>query len=277
MAKKKFFDAMASDINRGDYLMSIKESEKQKNNVMLSIIIPTLNEEEGIAKVICSIPKEIKDQSEVIVVDVSADLTPIIAERLGAKVIRAEIKGKGRQMRKGVEHSQGEILIFLDGDGTDPPQYIPKLLEKLEEADLVLGCRSMGNFRTDDKSMRRVFKVYGFFIRPLFRLINFKASDPLAGFRVIRKKDWQKLDLESNDFKIETEMNIKVMKQGFVVKEVAIPHLKRCGGGLKASKLVYNPRQWFEISKTFFKYLEEEKLTSRIKNLELKVRSKFKI
>ncbi len=165
---------------------------------MLSIIIPTLNEEEGIAKVICSIPEEVRSQSEVIVVDVSTDYTPIIAERLGAKVIRAEKKGKGRQMRQGAENSQGEILIFLDGDGTDPPQYIPKLLKELKTTDLVLGCRSMKEFETDDKSMRRVFRVYGFFIKPLFRLIGFNASDPLAGFRAIRKKDWQKLNLESN-------------------------------------------------------------------------------
>jgi len=76
---------------------------------MLSIIIPTLNEEEGIAKVICSIPEKIRRQSEVIVVDVSTDSTPIIAERLGAKVIREKRKGKGRQMRRGVKESTGEI------------------------------------------------------------------------------------------------------------------------------------------------------------------------
>ncbi len=243
----------------------------------LSIIIPTLNEEEGIAKVICSIPEKIRKQSEVIVVDVSTDCTPIIAKRLGARVIRAKRKGKGRQMRQAAEQANGEILIFLDGDGTDPPQYIPKLLKELEGVDLVLGCRSMKKFKTDDNYMRRVFKVYGFFVQNLFRLISFKASDPLAGFRAIRKKDWQKLKLISNDFKIETEMNIKAMKQGLAIKEVAIPHLKRCGGGLKASKLVYNPEQWFEISKIFFNHFKEEKLKSRIKNLELKIKSKFKI
>ncbi len=243
---------------------------------MLSIIIPTLNEEEGIAKVLCSIPEQIRKESEIIVIDVSNDLTPIIAERLGAKVIKAKKKGKGRQMRQAAEQANGEILIFLDGDGTDPPQYIPKLLKELQEANLVLGCRSMKKFKIDDKYMRRIFKVYGFFIQNLFRLIGFKVADPLAGFRAIRKKDWQKLELTSNDFKIETEMNIKAMKQGLVIKEVAIPHLKRCGGGLKASKLTHNPEQWFEISKIFFEHFKEEKLKSRIKKLESKLKSIFK-
>ncbi len=245
---------------------------------MLSIIIPTLNEEEGIAKVICSIPEKIRKQSEVIVVDVSDDMTPIIAERLGAKVIRIDKKGKGRQMRIGVKESRGEILIFLDGDGTDPPQYIPKLLKELKNAHIVLGCRYMKDFKADDKNLRRIFKVYGFFITRLFRLIDFKISgDPLAGFRIIRRKDWDRLNLESDDFKIETEMNIKAMKQEFIIKEIPIPHLKRCGGGLRASKLVFNPQQYFEISKLFFKYFKEEKLKSKIKKLELILKSKFKI
>lgn len=243
---------------------------------MLSIIIPTLNEEEGIAKVLCSIPNEIKKQSEVIVVDVSTDNTPIIAEKLGAKVIIEEKKGKGRQMRKGVKASKGEILVFLDGDGTDPAEYIPKLLKKLEEAELVLGCRSSKRFKQDDGIMREAFRVYGFFVPPLFHLIDFKVSDPLAGFRAIRRKDWDRLDLKSDDFEIETEMDIKAMKEGFTIKEVAIPHLKRCGG-LRKSKFAYSPDQWFEISKIFLKYFNDKKIKPKIRDWELKLKSKINI
>src|SRR5947207_215170 len=105
----------------------------------ISIIIPTLNEEEGIAKVICSIPQEIRKISEVLVVDASDDLTTVIAQNLGVRVLKSTRRGKGWQMRHGVEESKGEILIFLDGDGTDPADYIPRLLKKLEKADLVLG------------------------------------------------------------------------------------------------------------------------------------------
>ncbi len=194
---------------------------------MISIIIPTLNEEEGIAKVICSIPEEIRKKSEVIVVDVSDDMTSIIAERLGAKVIRSDKKGKGYQMRKAVKESKGDILIFLDGDGTDPPQYIPKLLKELKSANLVLGCRYLKDFEIDDKKLRNIFKIYGFFITRIFRLIGFKCSgDPLAGFRAIRRKDWDRLNLETDDFKIETEMNMKEVKAGFNIKEVNINNIK---------------------------------------------------
>lgn len=248
------------------------------SKIKLSIIIPTLNEEEGIAKVICSIPENVMKQSETIVVDFSTDYTPIIAKRLRARVLRGKAKGKGRQMREAVKESRGEILIFLDGDGTDPPEYIPKLVKKLEDgADLVFGCRSMKNFKTDDKALRNLFKVYGFFMTSLFHLIDLKIDgDPLAGFRAIRRKDWDRLDLKSNGFEIETEMNIKAVKKGFVIKGVAIPHLKRCGG-LRKSKFAYNPKEWFKISNILLKYFKDDKLKPKIKNWELELKSRFKI
>ncbi|ATZ61754.2 MAG: glycosyltransferase family 2 protein [Methanosarcinales archaeon Met12] len=236
-----------------------------------SIIIATKNEEEAIAKVLCSIPEEVAKYSETIVVDSSTDYTPIIAERLGAKVIKESRKGKGRAMKKGVKSSKGDVLIFLDGDGTDPPEYTPKLIKKLNNSDLVLGCRSMECFETDDKMMRQIFRVYGFFVRPLFYLVGFKVSDPLAGFRVIRRKDWDKLDLKSNDFEIEAEMNVKATNEGFVVKELAIPHLKR-GGGLRKSKLITNPKMWFRIMNVVLKYIKDEKLKVRLEDLREKLK-----
>ncbi len=221
---------------------------------MLSIIIPTLNEEEGIAKVICSIPESIREKSEVIVVDVSDDYTPIIAEKLGVKVIKVKKRGKGRQMRIAVKESKGDVLIFLDGDGTDPPQYIPKLLERLKTANLVLGCRSFRSFKEDDPKMKRIFNIYGIFIAPIFRLlIGIYVADPLAGFRAIRREDWDKLNLKSNGFSIETEMDMRAKEENFIIEEVLIPNLKRCGG-FKSSKFFRDYKSWFVISKIILTY-----------------------
>ena len=242
---------------------------------MISIIIPTLNEEEGIAKVICSIPEKIRKKSEVIVVDVSDDMTPLIAERLGAKVIRAGKKGKGRQMRLAAKEAKGDILVFLDGGGEDPAQYIPDLIKELKHANLVLGSHTDKRFKEDDKMMRETYKLYQFFVVPLFRLIDLKIADPLAGFRAIRRKDWDRLNLESNDFEIEIEMNIKAMKQGFTIKEVPIPYLTR-GGGLRNSKFIFNPKEWFKVSKVSLKYLKDGKLKSKLRNFESKIKSKIK-
>ena len=187
---------------------------------MISIIIPTLNEEEGIAKTICSISDDVLKTAELIVVDVSdeKDFTPVIARKLGARIVRGIKKGKGWQMRQGVKESKGDILIFMDGDGTDPGQYIPKLIAKLEKANLVLGCRSYEE--TKDSKMRQYFSIWNVVSYPATQMLGLDLSDPLAGFRAIRRTDWDKLNLQSDGFEIETEMNIKAMKQNFVIDEV---------------------------------------------------------
>ncbi|MBI3190495.1 glycosyltransferase family 2 protein [archaeon] len=231
-----------------------------------SIIIATKNEEESIAKVICSFPENVRKQSEIIVVDSSTDHTPIIAEKLGVKVIHEKGKGKGCAMKTGVDASKGDIVIFMDGDGTDPPSFIPKLLKKLEHADLVLGSRSMKEFPEDDPMMRRIFRFYGqLSVRPIFRMAGFKVKgDPLAGFRAIRKNDWYRMDLKSNDFRIEAEMNMRAVKLGFRTGEIPIPHLKR-GGGLMKSKLVTSPKMWIKIMNIPLKEIKDEKIKNRLK------------
>ena len=235
-----------------------------------SVIIPTLNEEEGIAKVICSIPKEIKENGEVIVVDSSKDMTPKIAECLGAKVLRTKRKGKGYAMKYAVKRSKGDIIIFLDGDGTDPASYIPRLVKKLERYDIVLGCRSHSYSRKDDPRMRLIFKIYSKFVIPTFRAIGWKVrGDPLAGFRVMKRETWDKMNLKTNDFLIESEMNIRALELGLKVGSIPIPHFRRAGGLMK-SKLASNPKDWIKISKYIIKYAINKKnkgFKDRLKNL----------
>ena len=224
-----------------------------------SVIIPTKNEEEGIAKVICSIPKRIKENGEVIVVDSSKDMTPKIAKCLGAKVLKTKRNGKGYAMKYAVKHSKGDIIIFLDGDGTDPASYIPKLIKKLEKYDLILGCRSYAYSKKDNPKMRLIFKIYSKFVTPTFRSIGWKVKgDPLAGFRVMRKETWKKLNLKSNDFLIETEMDIRALELNLKISCVPIPHLKRAGGLMK-SKLATNPKDWIKIAKYTIKYAINKK------------------
>lgn len=234
---------------------------------MISIIIATLNEEEGIAKTICSIPEQIKKTSEIIVVDVSDDFTPVIAKALGATVLKEPRKGKGWQMRQAVLQSKGDILIFMDGDGTDPGQYIPKLLKKLESADLVLGCRSSKKFKTKDQKMypNQSYIIWDIIFYPTRQILGLKVSDPLAGFRAIRRKDWDKLDLQSNDFAIETEMNIKAVKQGFTIEQVLIPSLKRCGG-LGNSKFLKSPKMWIKIYRMLSEYSREKEKIKKVES-----------
>lgn len=243
----------------------------------ISIIIPTKNEEEGIAKVLCGIPKEIKRRAEVIVVDTSEDLTPVIARRLGAKVLHLgkKRKGKGFQMKIGAKIARGEILVFLDGDGTDPPRYISKLLKKLKKYDIVLGARNL-SVRGSNKLYKCVFATYIPIVGGFFRALGFKTDgDPLAGFRAMKKSTWEKLNLKSNDFAIETEMNLKAVEMGLKVGEVPIPILPRSGGLLK-SKLVRDVNQWAKVLNYGIHYAKGRKIKKRLKRLkkQLSIRAK---
>jgi len=223
----------------------------------ISIIIPTKNEELAIAKVICSIPKRVLKKAEIIVADSSSDMTPIIAKRLGAKVIKVK-GGKGLAMIKAAKIARGNILVFLDGDGTDPPQLIPKLLKKLKKCDIVIASRSKVDKNLKNPVEKIGWHLYFRFMKSIWKLagMNFKG-DPLAGFRALRKKTWEKLKLRSKDFLIESEMNIKAKMIGLKICEIGIPVYPRIGG-LFSSKLVTNPNQWIKICSFISRYIAKE-------------------
>ena len=237
----------------------------------VSIIIPTLNEEEGIAKTICSIPPKVKKIAEVIVVDSSKDMTPIIAERLGAKVIRVPKKGKGYAMKVGVKHAKGDIIIFMDGDGTDPPKYIPKMLKKLKKYDLVLAARN-SRPRSPDKGTKLFFLIYIPIARSIFGAVGFKTKgDPLAGYRALKKSTWYKLNLKSNDLLIETEMNLKALDHGLKIYEIAIPVLSRGGGILKSKSVQTLVPLATKIINYCLKYSKDKIVKEKLKSLKARI------
>ena len=94
---------------------------------MISIIIPTLNEERGISKILSEIPDSINNEKvEIIVTDSdSTDNTRKVAKKLGAKVINIKKRGKWLAVKKGMSESRGDKLVFIDSDGEHNPKYIP--------------------------------------------------------------------------------------------------------------------------------------------------------
>ena len=120
----------------------------QMNKQKISVIIPVLNEEESIGKVISDLPKRLLDN--IIVVDNgSIDNSVKIAEEHGAIVLREPEMGYGAACLRGInylnENCPPEIIVFLDGDYSDYPEEIENLIEKINEGyDFVLGSRVMG-------------------------------------------------------------------------------------------------------------------------------------
>jgi len=192
---------------------------------MISVIIPTRNEEESIGRVIKEI-KKLKGEYEIVVVDKSEDKTPEIARKMGAKVIKQSGLGKGNAMKLGVKEVRGDVIVFMDGDGTYSPSYIPEMIEFMGEYDLIKGSRI--RYLRNAGFLRFLANV---FFSMLATLLYEKTTDLLTGLYCMRKKDFESMNLRSNGFEIETEIFIKAHQMKLRIKEIKVKYEKRMGRG----------------------------------------------
>jgi glycosyltransferase involved in cell wall biosynthesis len=206
-------------------------SMDRERQIFFSVIIPTLNESKAISGVLQKIPDFNRSKGEIIVVDASKDNTAVIAEKNGARVIKTKKRGKGYQIKIGVEHSRGRLLILMDGDGEHPPEYIERLIEELEKGyDIVLGTRNRVVF-SKKPIMSILFYPYLIFMVFLFRMVGFSVrGTPLTGFRCLKRDAWDKMAIQSNNFLIEAEMNVRIAELGLKYGEVHIPFKERRKG-----------------------------------------------
>jgi glycosyltransferase involved in cell wall biosynthesis len=204
------------------------DGEKQP---IYSIIIPTLNESKSIGDVLQKIPDFVRSKGEIIVVDASKDNTAAIAEKNGARIIRTKKRGKGYQIKIGVESSMGRVLVLMDGDGEHPPEYIGKLLEELDKGyDIVLATRNKVIF-SRKPIFSIVFYPYLVFIIFLFWLVGFSVKGtPLTGFRCLKRDAWDRMALQSTNFLVEAEMNARIAELGIKYGEIHIPFKERKNG-----------------------------------------------
>jgi len=223
---------------------------------MLSIIIPTLNEENGIIKTLMHINK-LNIDKEVLVVDgLSKDGTIENAKKHGAKIVIEKRKGKGIAMRTGVNIAKGDMICFLDGDGTYPPKYIPEMIRLLDDCDMVVASRLLLKQNAND-SLSTFFhhRFFPFILKNYLK--KFKTSEPLTGMRVMRKETWNRLNLKSNGFMIEVEMEVKMARNKLKVIEIPIPCIKRIGRSKfdLSWKDIWNMRRYVKLNEHYLKNL----------------------
>lgn len=200
----------------------MKQKKPINQRILISIIVPCLNEAQNIGKVISGIKKNINSDFEVIVVDNnSQDKTAEIARSKGVKLIKENKKGKGIAIMKGVSVAKGNFLVFIDGDGSYYPEFISKIINKLikSESDIVYGSR----FLKESKAKISSFRLFGnkFFSFLGFLLYN-QRVDFLTGFFAIKKDKFFKLKLESTGFEIETEIFKKAIKKKLKINQIPI-------------------------------------------------------
>jgi len=203
----------------------------------VSIVLPTLNEEESIVQALTALNETLQDPCIVVVDGNSADRTAELAKSLGAHVISQTGKGKGDALRQAFNSSQlasrgSNIIVITDADCSMPPTEIPMLVKAVREgADLAKGSRFLAEGKSEDITLiRRIGNR--FFLWIVNNFWGTKYTDLCYGFMAFRKEALEKLtpDLRSEGFEVETEICIKAKKLGLKVAEIPSIELRRLYG-----------------------------------------------
>ncbi len=196
-------------------------------------IIPALNEERSIGKVIGDIPRD--SVTEVVVVNNgSTDSTARIASECGATVIDEERKGYGWACLAGMDYIKNssyvpDIIVFLDGDYSDYPQEMKTLVSPITEGgyDLVIGSRTIGE---REKGALLPQALMGNYVATrLIKLFYGVGFTDLGPFRAIRYDKLLSLDMRDKTFGWTVEMQIKAAKKGLRCTEIPVSYRKRIG------------------------------------------------
>jgi glycosyltransferase involved in cell wall biosynthesis len=205
----------------------------------VSVIIPAFNEEEPIAGVVREVSAT-KIPADIIVVDNgSTDQTANRAREAGARVVKAP-RGYGRACAAGVAalRPESEIVVFLDGDGSDCPEFMNQLVDPIVAGkyDFVIGSRTRG--RREQGSMNLQQIVSGRIAGWLMSILYGVRYTDMCPFRAIRRATLEKLGMGEQTYGWNLEMQMKAARAGLRILEVPVNHRRRAGGESKVSGTV---------------------------------------
>jgi glycosyltransferase involved in cell wall biosynthesis len=198
----------------------------------IKVIIPAYNEAESIAKVIKDIPNNV---GEIIVIsNNSTDDTEVNAKNAGATVLQESNKGYGYACLKGMTYIANQsikpdIVVFLDGDYSDYPEELTKLIAPIlnDDVDFVIGARV--------KQLREAGsmtgpQVFGNWLATTLMSLFFRAKfTDLGPFRAIKYQKLLDLKMEDKTYGWTVEMQLKVLKQKLSYTEIPVNYRNRIG------------------------------------------------
>jgi len=199
---------------------------------IIKVIIPAFNEEASIGKVISEIPDLV---SEIIVVNNnSTDQTENVAKMAGATVLREPQRGYGYACLKGLEYIASQeikpdIVVFLDGDYSDFPEELHKIVDPIinNNMDLVIGSRVK---RWREKGSMTFPQVFGNWLATsLMKLFFYAKFTDLGPFRAIKYKKLLSLQMQDKTYGWTVEMQLKAIKQKLTYIEVPVHYKNRIG------------------------------------------------
>ena len=196
------------------------------------MVIPTKDEEGLIGEIIDAVRPH---ADEILVIDGhSTDRTRAIAVEKGARVVLDGGRGKGEALRRSFAEARGQILVFIDADGSHEPNDIPRLVAPIRrgEAELVIASRTRGGSDELHGTVEQLLRYIG--SQLIMLVINYRwrvrLTDSQNGFRAIRRDVALALDLKSDLTTIEQEMLMRALKRRCRVVEVASHEYERRWG-----------------------------------------------
>ena len=226
---------------------------------VIRVIIPALNEEKSIAKVINEIPEKLV--KEIIVCDNnSTDKTSEEAKKAGATVLLEKEKGYGASCLKGINYinnleEKTDIVVFLDGDYSDYPEEMYQLVAPIQndEADMVIGSRALGIKEKGSLTPKQVFGNW-LATKMLKAFYGVHFTD-LGPFRAIKLDTLNLLNMQDRNYGWTVEMQIKAAKQKIRSIEVPVSYRQRIGFSKVSGTVKGTFMAGYKIILTLFKYL----------------------
>lgn len=201
---------------------------------VLSVVMPTLNEEDGITTCLNWIKQAIEElqlPAEILISDSSTDRTPELAREQGAIVVTPDEPGYGYAYRYGFARTRGEYIAIGDADTTYDFRQIPRLLAHLKKtgADMVMGSRLEGEIRSG--AMPPLHQYIGNPALTKFLNLFYDAgvSDAHSGFRVFTRETWETLECETDGMEFASEMIMEAGAADQMIEEVPIVYHEREG------------------------------------------------
>ena len=216
----------------------------------ITVIIPCLNEEQGVEQVLRRMPEFV---DEVIVVDNgSTDRTGEVARSFGARVIREDVRGYGRSYKAGFAFASGDVIVTLDGDHSYPPDAISYLIEAFLHLEVDFLSASRFPVR-DRKAMSFKHKFGNLILSLAMSVLYFRwVRDSQSGMWVFRKAVLGRMKLVSDGMAFSEEIKIEALKNRNVrFAEISIQYSSRLG------EIKLNPWRdgfynlWFLVKKRF--------------------------
>ncbi len=201
----------------------------------ITVVIPALNEEKAIKRVLKEIPsdrlKKMGYETEVMVIDNgSRDKTKLIAQSNGAKVIVQPVKGYGNAYKAGFANATGDIIATGDADLTYPFEDLPIFVSLIESRKLdFINTDRLSSLNPE--AMHWTHQFGNWFLTTISKVLypKFPFKDSQSGMWIFKRKIWDKLNVVSSGMPFSQELKIEAYRKGFKCAEIPITYRARVG------------------------------------------------